>query len=212
MNCNQSIDYSLYLVTDRQLLAGKDLAATVEQAILGGATLVQLREKDASTRDFYQQAVLIKQITVKYHVPLIINDRADIALAVDADGLHIGQEDLPLHIARQIVGPEKLIGVSTTTLEQALAAEAAGADYLGIGAVFPTGTKSDADSVSLEELRAIKAKLRIPIVAIGGINETNINSVMAVGVDGAAVVSAIIARPDPLRAAAQLRELMVLAY
>ncbi|KYZ76104.1 thiamine-phosphate diphosphorylase [Anaerosporomusa subterranea] len=212
MSCNQSIDYSLYLVTDRQLLAGKDLAATVEQAILGGATLVQLREKDASTRDFYQQAVLIKQITGKYHVPLIINDRADIALAVDADGLHIGQEDLPLHIARQIVGPEKLIGVSTATLEQALAAEAAGADYLGIGAIFPTGTKSDADSVSLEELRTIKAKVRIPIVAIGGINETNINSVMSVGVDGAAVVSAILSRPDPLRAAAYLRQLIALAY
>jgi thiamine-phosphate pyrophosphorylase len=212
MKRNEKIDYSLYLVTDRQLLAGKDLAATVEQAIQGGASVVQLREKDASTRDFYRQAVLIKEITGKYHVPFIINDRADIALAVDADGLHIGQEDLPLHIARQIVGPEKLIGVSTTTLEQALAAEAAGADYLGIGAIFPTGTKSDADSVSLEELRAIKAKLRIPIVAIGGINETNINSVMAVGVDGAAVVSAIIARPDPLQAAAYLRQLIALSY
>ncbi|MDF2502138.1 MAG: Thiamine-phosphate pyrophosphorylase [Anaerosporomusa subterranea] len=183
MKRNEKIDYSLYLVTDRQLLAGKDLAATVEQAIQGGASVVQLREKDASTRDFYRQAVLIKEITGKYHVPFIINDRADIALAVDADGLHIGQEDLPLHIARQIVGPEKLIGVSTTTLEQALAAEAAGADYLGIGAV-----------------------------AIGGINETNINSVMAVGVDGAAVVSAIIARPDPLQAAAYLRQLIALSY
>ncbi|MDU4961079.1 MAG: thiamine phosphate synthase [Sporomusaceae bacterium] len=196
--------YSLYLVTDRRLLAGADLAAAVEQAILGGVTLVQLREKDASSRDFYQQAVSVKAITTKYGVPLIINDRADIALAVDADGLHIGDEDLPLPAARRLLGPRKLIGVSAATLAEAKATEAGGADYLGVGAVFPTATKNNADSVSLDDLRRITAAVSIPVVAIGGINETNISRVMTAGVAGAAVVSAIIGRPDPCQAARQL--------
>lgn len=207
MNNKRDI-YSLYLVTDRGLLAGKELTATVEQAIRGGVTLVQLREKQASTRDFYQQAVRVKKITAKYGVPLIINDRADIVLAVDADGLHIGQDDLPLALARRLLGPRKLIGVSASTLDEARAAAAGGADYLGVGAVFATGTKSDADSVSLDDLRLIAASLTIPVVAIGGINETNIGRVMAAGVAGAAVVSAIVARPDPLQAARQLRQLI----
>jgi len=202
------VDYSLYLVTDRDLLGPKDLAATVEEAIRGGATLVQIREKNLSTLEFYQLALVIKDITQKHGIPFIVNDRVDIALAVNADGVHIGQEDMPLSVTRKLLGPSKMIGVSVATLEQALAAQHGGADYLGIGAVFPTMTKDDADSVSLEDLRQIKLEIKLPVVAIGGINKNNIRNVMATGVDGAAVVSAIIACSDPYEAACNLRHVM----
>lgn len=203
-----SINYSLYLVTDRELLNGKDIVTTVEQAILGGVTMVQIREKSLSTLEFFQYALLLKDITKKYSVSFIVNDRTDIALAIDADGLHIGQDDMPLSIARKIFGPNKIIGVSVATLEQALAAQAGGADYLGVGAVFPTTTKDDASNVSLQMLQEIKEKVAIPVVAIGGIHENNISKVMATGVEGAAVVSAIIASPDPCAAAKRLRQLI----
>lgn len=202
-NCN----YSLYLVTDRGLLGDKDLAKTVEQAIQGGVTVVQVREKNLSSAEFYQVALVIKGVTEKYGVPLIVNDRADIALAVDAAGLHIGQDDLPVVVARELLGPDKIIGVSAATLAEALLAQEQGADYLGIGAVFPTNTKDDADSVSLAELQAIKAKVKIPIVAIGGINGSNIRDVMNTGIDGVAVVSAIVAAADPKAAACKLIQL-----
>jgi thiamine-phosphate pyrophosphorylase len=202
------VDYSLYLVTDRDLLGSKDLAAAVEEAIKGGVTLVQIREKNLSTLEFYQLALVIKEITNKHAIPFIVNDRVDIALAVDADGVHIGQEDMPLSIARKLLGSSKIIGVSVATLEQALAAQREGADYLGIGAVFPTMTKDDADHVSLEELRQIKLGVTLPVVAIGGINKNNIRNVIATGVDGAAVVSAIIACSDPYEAARNLRHVM----
>jgi len=205
---NKAIDYSLYLVTDSGLLGGKDLLKTVEQAIQGGVTVVQIREKYLPSREFFQVALAIKAVTDKYQVPLIINDRADIALAVDAAGLHIGQDDLPLAEARKLLGPDKIIGVSAATLEEALLAQSQGADYLGVGAIFPTNTKDDADSVSLPQLQAIKAGVTIPIVAIGGINGSNIQSVMETGVDGAAVVSAIIAAADPGEAASKLQQLM----
>lgn len=205
---NKAIDYSLYLVTDSGLLAGKDLLKTVEQAIQGGVTVVQIREKYLPSQEFFQVALAIKAVTDKYQVPLIINDRADIALAVDAAGLHIGQDDLPLTAARKLLGPNKIIGVSTATLDEALLAQNQGADYLGVGAIFPTNTKDDADSVSLEQLQAIKAGIKIPIVAIGGINGNNIQSVMKTGVDGVAVVSAIIAAADPGEAASKLQQLM----
>jgi thiamine-phosphate pyrophosphorylase len=205
---NKAIDYSLYLVTDSGLLGGKDLLKTVEQAIQGGVTVVQIREKYLPSREFFQVALAIKAVTDKYQVPLIINDRADIALAVDATGLHIGQDDLPLAEARKLLGPDKIIGVSAATLEEALLAQSQGADYLGVGAIFPTNTKDDADSVSLPQLQAIKAGVTIPIVAIGGINGSNIQSVMETGVDGAAVVSAIIAAADPGEAASKLQQLM----
>ncbi|CQR71024.1 Thiamine-phosphate synthase [Sporomusa ovata DSM 2662] len=203
-NCN----YSLYLVTDRGLLGDKDLAKTVEQAIQGGVTVVQVREKNLSSAEFYQVALVIKGVTEKYGVPLIVNDRADIALAVDAAGLHIGQEDLPVAVARKMLGPDKIIGVSAATLAEALLAQEQGADYLGVGAVFPTNTKDDADSVSLAELEAIKAKVKIPIVAIGGINGSNIRDVMNTGVDGVAVVSVIVAAADPKAATCKLYQLM----
>lgn len=200
------IDYSLYLVTDRDLLNGKDIVATVEQAILGGVTIVQIREKSLSTREFFQCALLLKGITAKYGVSFIVNDRTDIALAIDADGLHIGQDDMPLSVARKLLGPNKIIGVSVATLKQALTAQADGADYLGVGAVFPTTTKDDASNVSLQMLQEIKKQVNIPVVAIGGINENNISKVMATGVDGAAVVSAIVAARDPYGSARKLRQ------
>jgi thiamine-phosphate pyrophosphorylase len=202
------IDYSLYLVTDRELLGGKDLVTTVEQAILGGVTMVQIREKNLSTLNFFQCALLLKAITEKYNVPFIVNDRLDIALAVEADGLHIGQDDMPLSAARKLLGPDKIIGVSVSTVEQALLAQAGSADYVGVGAVFPTATKTNANSVSLQSLEDIKRKITIPVVAIGGINENNISNVMATGIAGAAVVSAIVATPDPYASATKLRQLM----
>lgn len=203
-----AIDYSLYLVTDRELLGDKDLVPTIEEAIKGGVTVVQVREKELSTLQFFRVATLIKSITQKYNIPFIVNDRADIALAVDADGLHIGQEDLPLAVARKLLGSNKIIGVSVATLEEALLAQQEGADYLGIGAIFPTKTKSDATSVSLAELKRIKDNVSIPVVAIGGINKNNIKKVMATGVDGAAVVSAIIACSNPCVATQNLCQLL----
>ncbi|WP_373325686.1 thiamine phosphate synthase [Sporomusa paucivorans] len=205
---NNSVDYSLYLVTDRDCLGGKELVATVEQALQGGATVVQVREKNLSTLEFFQVTSRIKSITDKYGIPLIVNDRADIALAVDAAGLHIGQEDLPLAVARRLLGPDKIIGVSASTLEEALLAQEQGADYLGVGAVFPTNTKDDADSVSLAALKSIKEQVRIPVVAIGGINRSNVQPVMETGIAGVAVVSAVIAAQDPYEAACDMLQLI----
>ena len=198
------IDYSLYLVTDQALLGGKQLAETVDRAIQGGVTVVQLREKNLSSLEFFQMARKIKAVTDKYGVPLIVNDRADIALAVDAAGLHVGQADLPVGAVRQLLGPDKIIGVSVATRAEAILAAEQGADYLGVGAIFPTSTKTDADYVSLADLAAIKQAVTIPVVAIGGINGHNITEVMASGADGAAVVSAIVAVQDPYKAAAAL--------
>lgn len=190
------LNYSLYLVTDRQILAGRELCACVEQAIRGGVTLVQLREKAVSSLEFYQVACKLKQLTDDYNVPLIINDRLDIALAVEAAGLHIGQDDLPAEIARRLLGPGKILGVSVSSVEEARAAVQAGADYLGVGAVFPTASKADADAVSLAELARIKRAVDVPVVAIGGIAADNLAKVRAAGVDGAAVISAILGRQD----------------
>jgi len=202
------VDYSLYLVTDRELLGERDLVDCIELAIQGGVTLVQLREKSVSTLKFLQLAQKVKEITSRYHIPLIINDRLDIALAIDADGLHVGQDDLPMLIARELF-PNKIIGVSASTLEEALFAQQQGADYLGVGAVFSTTTKADATKVSLDQLELIKKSVTIPVVAIGGINRTNLRQVMATGIDGVSVVSAILAQENILATANQLRELMI---
>lgn len=201
------VDYSLYLVTDRNALGGRDLAQSVEQAIQGGVTLVQLREKSVSTREFLELSLRVKEITTHYHIPLIINDRLDIALAVDADGLHIGQDDLPMIKARELL-PNKIIGVSVSTLAEALLAQQQGADYVGVGAVFSTPTKTDAAEVSLDQLELIKKSVTIPVVAIGGINESNLRQVMAKGIDGVAVVSAILAKENILDTARHLHELL----
>lgn len=202
------INYTLYLVTDRNILDERDLCECVEEAILGGVSLVQLREKELCSKDFYETAQSVKKVTDQYKVPFIINDRLDIALAVDADGLHIGQEDLPLPVARRLLGPDKIIGVSASNLSEALAAEQAGADYLGVGAVFTTPTKKDADSVSLSQLAQIKAGVSIPVVGIGGINENNAKSVIGTGIDGISVVSAILGKSDIRQAAAVLRSII----
>jgi thiamine-phosphate diphosphorylase len=169
---------------------------------------VQLREKDASSAEFYRMALELRKLTCRYGVPFIINDRLDIALAVDADGLHIGQSDMPLEVARRLLGSEKIIGVSASCVEEAKLALEGGADYLGVGAVFPTGTKGDADSVSIDELRRIKGSVDIPVVAIGGINEANAHVPLSAGIDGISVVSAIVASDSPVDASRRLLEIV----
>lgn len=191
-----NIDYTLYLCTDRDLMSTDTIEESVEQAVKGGCTVVQLREKHCSSKEFYELAVRVKEITDGYHVPLIINDRVDIALAVDAAGVHIGQSDLPASVVRNIIGKDKIIGVSAAKLEEAVKAVEDGADYLGVGAMFATNTKTDARPVTMEELKAIRAAVNVPIVVIGGINMNTLEQFKGMGIDGLAVVSAIIAEKD----------------
>ena len=200
-------DYSLYLVTDRRLMSTKTLGEAVEQAIAGGCTLVQLREKEISSLDFYVLASEMKKTTDRYGIPLIINDRIDIAMAVDAAGVHIGQKDIPADIARKVIGKDMLLGVSATSVTEAVNAAIAGADYLGVGAMFQTGTKPDAGFVSMEELERIRKAVDIPIVVIGGISKENAMLFQPMGIDGLAVVSAVIAQPDIKKSAADLKSL-----
>jgi thiamine-phosphate pyrophosphorylase len=203
----RNIDYSLYLVTDRELMAAASIEECVEQAVRGGCTVVQLREKTASSREFYETAARVRRITRDCGVPLIINDRADIALAVGADGVHIGQRDLPYEAARRIVGKDAVIGVSVSALTEAAAAAALGADYLGVGAMFATGTKTDARITSMEELRRIRAEVKIPIVVIGGINKDTVPLFAGTGIDGIAVVSVVVSQKDARGAARELKTL-----
>ena len=198
-------DYSLYLVTDRLCMSARTLTKAVEDAIIGGCTMVQLREKDSSSLDFYELALEVKKITDIYHTPLIINDRIDIAMAVGAAGVHIGQTDIPAEIVRKMIGKGMLLGVSVVSVKEAEKAMQAGADYLGVGAMFPTETKPDADFVSMEELRMIRQTVDLPIVVIGGICKENALLFASMGIDGLAVVSAIIAQPDIKQAAAILK-------
>ncbi len=200
------MDYSLYLVTDRALVGERDFEDLVGRAIRGGCTLVQLREKEASSGEFYERALRLKKVTDYFHVPLIIDDRIDIMLAVDAAGVHLGQSDLPAEAARQIIGPDKILGVSVRTVEDAEKAESDGADYLGVGAVYPTTTKGDAEKVSREELEKICSTVSIPVVAIGGLNARNIPSLEGSGISGVAVVSAIMAQDRPEEAARLLKD------
>ena len=198
------IDYSLYLVTDRSFLKDKSIKEAVEEAIKGGVTLVQVREKDASSRDFYKVALEIKEVTDKYKIPLIIDDRIDIALAVDAAGVHLGQSDLPLKKAREILGKEKIIGISVGSVSEAKEAERDGADYLGIGTIFFTGTKKDIKTpIGLEGLTEIVRSINIPSVAIGGIDQHNVKSVMSSGTNGVAVISAILGKKNIQKAAGE---------
>ena len=199
------MEYSLYLVTDSTNRDIESFFAIVDQAQQGGVTQVQLREKSATSREFYQRALRIKEVTDRFQVPLIINDRLDIALAVNAAGLHIGQEDLPVAVARRLLGTDKILGATAATVADALAAQAAGADYLGSGAVYPTGTKPGKAILPLSVLTQIKQALRIPVVAIGGITAENIGPVRDAGVDGVAVVSAIMDSADPTTAAKTLK-------
>ncbi len=202
-------DYSLYLVTDRMRMSTRTLGEAVEQAVIGGCTSVQLREKDISALDFYALALKIKKITDRYGIPLIINDRIDIAMAAGAAGVHIGQWDIPADIARKVIGRDMLLGVSVGSVAEAIDAVKAGADYLGVGAMFPTGTKPDAGFVSMEELGRIRKAVDIPIVVIGGISRENAMLFRPMGVDGLAVVSAVIAQPDIKKSAADLKSLFL---
>lgn len=201
----KKIDYRLYLVTDRKQPAPGTFEKVAEDALKGGATLVQLREKEGDTGLLYERAVKLKKITDTFHVPLIIDDRIDIMLAVGADGVHVGQSDMPAAIARKLIGPHKILGVSAGTLEEAVQAEKDGADYLGVGAMFPTATKKDADITTPETLRKIMDTVHIPVVIIGGMNESTIPLFKGYGLSGFAVVSAIMASREPEKAAGKLK-------
>lgn len=207
-------DYRLYLVTDRNCLQQQTLEQAAEQAILGGVTLVQLREKAIASKAFYERALRIKAICHHYNVPLLINDRVDIALAVEADGVHIGQSDLPCGVVRQILGKDKIIGVSARTAQQAIQAQADGADYLGVGAMFATSTKQDAQTVTIASLTQIRQSVTLPIVAIGGINHTTLPALQQAlqaadtSIDGVAVVSAILGQKDVKLASEKLKEMI----
>jgi len=204
----QNMDFTLYLVTDRRWLGERTLWDSVEEAIRGGATLVQLREKEISSKEYLELAQRVKEVTDRHDIPLIINDRIDIALAIDADGVHLGPDDLPVPLARKLLGGGKIIGSSAASVDEALLFQAQGADYLGVGAVFPTATKLGTEKVGLEDLRGIKSAVHIPVVAIGGINAENAKPVMETGVDGVAVVSAIMNQTDIREAARQLLSLL----
>lgn len=201
----RNIDYTLYLVTDRELMSCPTVEECVERAIAGGVSVVQLREKSCTSREFYELAVRVKKITAALNVPLIINDRIDICLTADADGVHLGQKDIPCAAARKILGRDKIIGVSAALPEEARQAELDGADYLGVGAVFSTSTKSDTRPVTPEIIRQIRAAVDIPFVAIGGINKNNIPQLYGLGINGAAVVSAVAAQQDIEAAAREMR-------
>lgn len=204
----RKIDYSLYLVTDRKQPAPGTFEKVVEEALKGGVTLVQLREKEGDTGLLYERAVKLKQITKAYHVPLIIDDRIDIMMAADADGVHLGQSDMPAALARKLIGPDKIMGVSAGTLEEAVKAEKDGADYLGVGAMFPTATKKDADITAPKTLRKIMDTVHIPVVTIGGMNERTIPLFKGYGLSGFAVVSAIMASREPEKAAKNLKRII----
>lgn len=205
----RNIDYALYLVTDRGLAGGRPILDIVQAAVQGGVTCVQLREKECSTLDFIEQALALKELLKSADVPLIINDRVDVALAVAADGVHLGQTDMPLPIARKILGDSMIIGISAESLEDAAAAEKNGADYLGVSPIYATPTKSDtAPPLGLGGLAAIRKSVRLPLVGIGGLNRSNSGAVIRGGADGVAVVSAIVAADDPAAAATDLLQVI----
>jgi thiamine-phosphate pyrophosphorylase len=203
-------DLSLYLVTDRSLSLGRDMEWIVEEAVKGGVTMVQLREKDCSTREFIDLAIRLKQKLAPYHVPLIINDRADVALAADADGLHIGQSDMDCCMARQLLGAGKIIGLSVENMEQVYESNNSDVDYIGISPVFSTTTKTNtAPPFGLGGIREVIAISNHPVVAIGGINLTNVREIMKSGAYGIAVVSAICSAESPKEAAFELKQKLI---
>ncbi|AFM00397.1 MULTISPECIES: thiamine phosphate synthase [Desulfitobacterium] len=203
-----AVDYSLYLVTDRILVGSKDFLLSLRKALEGGVTLLQLREKEANSRDFYEIGLKVKEMAAEFRVPLIINDRVDLALALDADGVHIGQKDLPIEVVRNMIGSDKILGYSVSSLEEALWGERLGADYLGAGPVFPTGSKKDAsEAIGLATLKKIKDSVNLPVVGIGGIGPANLKEVKETGIDGISIISAILSQEDPYAAAKGLGDL-----
>ena len=205
-NCDAK-DLLLYAVTDRSWLGNETLYQQVEKALKGGATFIQLREKNLDDAVFLKEAVELKELCRRYHVPFVINDNVEIALRMDADGVHVGQSDMEAGNVREKLGPGKIIGVSAQTVEQAVLAEQRGADYLGVGAVFPTGSKDDAVDVSHKTLKAICEAVSIPVIAIGGISRNNVMELAGSGICGIAVISAIFAQPDIEAATTELRTL-----
>ncbi|MBR6366451.1 MAG: thiamine phosphate synthase [Lachnospiraceae bacterium] len=200
-------DLLLYAITDRSWLNGKTLVSQAELALQGGATILQLREKHLDDATFLQEAKEIQELCRKYGVPFIVNDNVEVVLKVGADGIHVGQKDMEAGNVRRLLGPDKILGVSAQTVEQAILAEKNGADYLGVGAVFPTGSKDDADDVSHETLAAICKAVKIPVVAIGGISKHNVLELKGTGICGISVISAIFAQPDICAATQELRGL-----
>ena len=205
MRCAKE-DLLLYGVTDRSWLKQETLYQQVEKALKGGTTFIQLREKKLPKEKFIEEAREIKKLCKEYQVPFVINDNVDIALAVDADGVHVGQSDMKVSDVRRKLGGDKIIGVSVQTVAQAVLEEKRGADYLGVGAVFPTGTKDDAQEVSHEMLKTICGAVNIPVIAIGGINKENVSELSESGICGIAVISAIFAQDDIVGAARELKE------
>lgn len=200
----------LYAVTDRMWLKpGETLVDVCREVLEHGATFLQIREKDLSQADFEKEAQELKKLCEAYRVPFVVNDSVEIACAMDADGVHVGQSDIQGRDIRAMIGSDKILGISAGTVEEAVAAEKAGADYIGVGAVFGTSTKKNARNLSMETLREIRASVSIPVVAIGGISDSNLMELAGSGVDGVAVVSAIFAAEHPGQATAYLRKLAV---
>ena len=199
-------DLLLYAVTDRHWLGDRTLYEVVKESLDGGATFIQLSEKNLDQAHFLEEAVELKKLCAEYHVPFVINDNVDIALQMDADGVHVGQSDMETGDVRAKLGPDKIIGVSAQTVEQAILAEKRGADYLGVGAVFPTGSKDDADDVSHETLRAICQAVSIPVIAIGGITVENTPLLKGTGICGIAVISAIYGQENIPEATRKLKD------
>jgi thiamine-phosphate pyrophosphorylase len=205
----KAIDYSLYLISDKRLSKEKTILEVVKKAVPGGVTIVQLREKSVSTKEFILQALCVKDFLNAHKIPLIINDRVDVAMAVHANGVHLGQNDMPLKMARDILKNSMIIGASAHSVREAIEAEASGADYLGVGPVFPTTTKKDTNPVcGPEEVCLIKKSVKIPVVGIGGISKKNAHTVIKHGADGIAVVSAIVTANDPEKEADMLRKII----
>ena len=197
----------LYAVTDRHWLGDRTLYDVVRESLDGGVTFLQLREKDLDDETFFREAVRLRDMAREYGVPFVINDNVDIAVRMDADGVHVGQSDMEAGDVRALIGPDKILGVSAQTVEQAVLAEKRGADYLGVGAVFPTGSKDDADDVSFETLKAICEAVSIPVVAIGGITAENTPQLAGSGICGIAVISAIYGQKDIYKATASLKKI-----
>lgn len=210
MKCDKK-SLLLYAVTDRSWLNGQTLYEQVEQALLGGVTFVQLREKNLDEESFIKEAIEIKELCRRYHVPFVINDNVEIARQINADGVHVGQNDMEAGDVRALLGDDKILGVSAQTVEQAILAEQRGADYLGVGAVFHTGSKADAKEISHETLKAICQAVKIPVIAIGGIGKNNVMELSGSGICGIAVISAIFASEDIRSATEELKKLTVKA-
>ena len=198
----------LYAVTDQSWLKeGQTLLSVCEEVLANGATFLQIREKDLDTNSFAAEAAKLKALCARHKVPYVVNDSVEIALAIDADGVHVGQSDIKGRDIRSLIGPERILGISAGTVEEAVAAENAGADYIGVGAVFGTSTKKNARNLTVEKLKEISSAVSVPVVAIGGINSKNLMELSGSGVDGVAVVSAIFAAEDPGKATAELLKL-----